>query len=193
MLIKMLLIFSKVVILLFIALAQMSVLPQLFHPQHFYYERNVVPTARMVKLAAEAKVKKFVILGSYTAYFALKLFPDLDLMNQGYPSTRVMQELVSINEGSLHGIDVCVLRLPYIFGVNRETENVPLWAMYLDWIKKCTKSRCVIFPRRFYCSSDKFTSCRSSIRCSQKMVNMVVNIILMVVLFVIQNFMGNIL
>lgn len=102
----------------------------------FYYERNVLPTVRMVKLAAAAGIKKFVILGSYTAYFALNLFPELHLMEQGYPQTRVLQELVSINEGTRFGVDVCVLRLPYIFGCNKTTSNVPLWAMYREWIKQ---------------------------------------------------------
>lgn len=93
----------------------------------FFYEANVLPTQRLARLARIAGVKKFVVYGSYFAHFAEK-WPDLDLRNQPYPRTRLLQEDVAILEGEGE-MDVMILRLPYIFGTM--PGRTPLWSMFL--------------------------------------------------------------
>lgn len=98
----------------------------------FFYEKNVLPTQRIARLAKAAGVEKFIVYGSYTAYFAEK-WPDLDYRTvNGYPRTRLLQEEVAYLEGG-GGMDVMVLRLPYIFGTMPGV--MPLWKMFVDQIK----------------------------------------------------------
>lgn len=97
----------------------------------YFYEENVLPTQRFARLARQAGIKKFVIYGSYFAYFAEKM-PDLKLSTeQAYPRTRLLQEEVAIMEGE-ESMDVTVLRLPYIFGTMPGRK--PLWEMFLPQI-----------------------------------------------------------
>lgn len=98
---------------------------------HFFYEQNVLPTQRMVHLAREAGVKKFVIYGSYFSEFAEKK-PDTGLWHQPYPNTRLLQEQVAFAAGE-GAMDVMSLRLPYIFGTL--PGRMPLWKMFSDAIK----------------------------------------------------------
>lgn len=98
----------------------------------FFYEKNVIPTQRIARLAKKAGVEKFIVYGSYTAYFAEK-WPDLNYRTvNGYPRTRLLQEEVAYLEGG-KGMDVMVLRLPYIFGTMPGV--MPLWKMFIDQIK----------------------------------------------------------
>lgn len=98
----------------------------------FFYEKNVLPTQRVTRLAKKAGVEKLIVYGSYTAYFA-EQWPDLQYRTvNGYPRTRLLQEEVAYLEGG-KGMDVMVLRLPYIFGAMPGV--MPLWKMFVDQLK----------------------------------------------------------
>ena len=100
--------------------------------KHFFYEANVLPTQRLVRLSREAGVKKFVVYTSYFAHFAEK-WTDLDLAKgQAYPRTRLLQEEIAFLEGE-GAMTVTALRLPYIFGTMPGRD--PLWTMFLPYIK----------------------------------------------------------
>lgn len=94
----------------------------------FFYEVNVLPTQRMVRLAKAAGVKNFVVYGSYFAEWAERL-PEYELRKQAYPNTRLLQEQVAFAEGE-GSMKVCGLRLPYIFGTMPGRE--PLWKVFVD-------------------------------------------------------------
>lgn len=97
----------------------------------FFYEENVLPTQRFARLAREAGVKKFVVYGSYFSHFA-EQWAELNLREQAYPRTRLLQEEVAMMEGE--GVmDVMSLRLPYIFGTMPGRK--PLWEMFLPQIQ----------------------------------------------------------
>lgn len=98
----------------------------------FFYEKNVLPTQRMARLAKQAGVEKFILYGSYTAHFG-ELWPELHYRTvNGYPRTRLLQEEVAYLEGGC-GMDVMTLRLPYIFGTMDGV--MPLWKMFVDQLK----------------------------------------------------------
>ncbi|MGJ8729482.1 NAD-dependent epimerase/dehydratase family protein [Listeria aquatica] len=97
----------------------------------FFYEANVLPTQRLVRLAKEAGVQNFVVFGSYFAEFAERL-PETLLKDQPYPNTRLLQEQVAFAEGE-GSMNVSSLRLPYIFGTM--PGRIPLWKMFTDQIK----------------------------------------------------------
>lgn len=98
----------------------------------YFYEQNVLPTARVARLARAAGVKKFVLYGSYTAEFA-ELWPELGYRTRnGYPRTRLLQEEVAELEGAAD-MDVMTLRLPYIFGTM--PGRLPLWQMFIDIVR----------------------------------------------------------
>lgn len=97
----------------------------------FYYEANVIPTQRMVHLAGIAGLKKFVVFGSYFSEMAER-YPDTDLKDSPYINTRLLQEQLAFAEGE-GKIDVCGLRLPYIFGTMEN--RMPLWKMFVDRIR----------------------------------------------------------
>lgn len=97
----------------------------------FFYKENVIPTQRMARLARKAGVKRFVIYGSYFSHFA-EQWTDLNLKQQAYPRTRLLQEEIAILEGEGE-MDVMSLRLPYIFGTMPGRK--PLWEMFLPQIK----------------------------------------------------------
>lgn len=94
----------------------------------FYYEANVLPTQRLVRLAKQAGVKNFVVFGSYFTEFAERL-PQYHLRDQAYPNTRLLQEQIAFAEGE-GSMKVSSLRLPYIFGTM--PGRMPLWKMFVD-------------------------------------------------------------
>ena len=99
--------------------------------KRFYYEANVLPTQRMVRLACQAGLKKFVVFGSYFAEMAER-YPETGLKDSPYINTRLLQEQVAFAEGE-GKMEVCGLRLPYIFGTMKE--RMPLWQMFVDRIR----------------------------------------------------------
>lgn len=98
----------------------------------FFYEANVRPTQRLARLSRKAGVKSFVIFGSYFLEFAER-WPEFNLVEQGYPATRLLQEQIAFAEGE-GAMVVTSLRLPYIFGTM--PGRMPLWKMFTDQIKE---------------------------------------------------------
>ena len=100
----------------------------------FFYEKNVLPTQRLARLAKEAGVKNFVVFGSYTAEFGENNaeLREHNYLKEPYVETRLLQEKLAMygGEGSMN---VSVLRLPYIFG-NMEGK-IPLWSMFVDMLR----------------------------------------------------------
>lgn len=100
----------------------------------FFYDKNVVPTERIARLAREAGVRNFVLFGSYTAEFGEKN-EDLRAHNyhkEAYVETRLLQEQLAMYAGETT-MNVSVLRLPYIFGTMEG--KVPLWSMFVDMVR----------------------------------------------------------
>ena len=100
----------------------------------FFYEKNVLPTQRLSRLAKEAGVKNFVVFGSYTAEFGEnnEELREHNYHKEPYVETRLLQEKLAMyaGEGSMN---VSVLRLPYIFGTMEG--KVPLWSMFVDMLR----------------------------------------------------------
>ena len=97
----------------------------------YFYQANVLPTQRLVRLARQNGVKRFVIYGSYFSELAQR-WPETHLIDQGYPKTRILQEDIAFAEGE-GAMVVTSLRLPYIFGTM--PGRMPLWKMFTDQIK----------------------------------------------------------
>lgn len=97
----------------------------------FFYENNVLPTQRLARLSRKMGVESFVIFGSYFSEFA-EGWPEMGLMDQAYPATRLLQEQIAFAEGEGE-MRVTSLRLPYIFGTM--PGRMPLWKMFTDQIK----------------------------------------------------------
>jgi len=90
----------------------------------FFYSHNVATTARVAQISRQAGVRRFVILGSYFAYFH-RLWPHLELTrHHPYIRSRVEQSLAALEAGG-EEIAVMTLELPYIFGVM--PGRMPLW------------------------------------------------------------------
>ena len=100
----------------------------------FFYDTNVLPTARIARLAKEAGVRNFVLFGSYTSEFA-ENNEDLRAHNyqaEPYVETRLLQEKAAMYAGE-GAMNVSVLRLPYIFGTM--PGKVPMTSMYVDMLR----------------------------------------------------------
>ncbi|REB05515.1 NAD-dependent epimerase/dehydratase family protein [Sporosarcina sp. BI001-red] len=97
----------------------------------FYYENNVLPTQRLARLARKSGIKKFVIFGSYHTETA-DMWTDLNLQEQPYVKTRLLQEEMAFMEGE-GGMDVMSLRLPYIFGTM--PHRTPLWKSFFPRVQ----------------------------------------------------------
>lgn len=100
----------------------------------FFYEKNVLPTQKLARLAKEAGVKNFVVFGSYTAEFGENNaeLREYNYHKEPYVETRLLQEKLAMygGEGSMN---VSVLRLPYIFGTMEG--KIPLWSMFVDMLR----------------------------------------------------------
>ncbi|MGN7409077.1 NAD(P)H-binding protein [Sporosarcina sp. SAFN-010] len=97
----------------------------------FYYEKNVLPTQRFARLARIAGVQKFLIFGSYHTETA-GMWNDLNLQEQPYVKTRLLQEEVAFMEGE-GSMEVMSLRLPYIFGTM--PHRTPLWKSFFPRVQ----------------------------------------------------------
>ena len=99
----------------------------------FYYQRNIIPLKRLLKIAKEMKLKSAVICGSYFTYLD-RLWENLYLYeNHPYIRSRVDQT----NEAfSFYDKDfaVTMLELPYIFGVQEGRK--PVWVFLVEMIQK---------------------------------------------------------
>lgn len=100
----------------------------------FFYDTNVLATARIARLAKEAEVKSFVLFASYTSEFAEnnEELRKHNYQEEAYVETRLLQEKAAMyaGEGSMN---VSVLRLPYIFGTM--PGKVPMTSMYVDMLR----------------------------------------------------------
>ena len=100
----------------------------------FFYDTNVLATARIARLAKEAGVRNFVLFGSYTSEFAEEndYLRENNYQQEAYVETRLLQEKAAMyaGEGSMN---VSVLRLPYIFGTMQG--KVPTTSMYVDMLR----------------------------------------------------------
>lgn len=102
-----------------------------------YVKYNIEPVKRILKIAQEEGVKKSVILGSYFSYFA-KEHPELKLYEKNpYIRSRIDQENAAF-EYSKDGMDVMILELPYIFGVQKGRK--PVWTIILEQILNMGKN-----------------------------------------------------
>lgn len=107
-----------------------------------YYKYNVVPMARLLKIAKNCGVKKAVILGSYFCYFA-KLWPQKRLCDKHpYIRSRIDQENVALSFND-DNFEVCILELPYIFGAQEGRK--PVWMFIVDILLKMKKT--VYYPK----------------------------------------------
>ncbi|NCB48532.1 MAG: NAD-dependent epimerase/dehydratase family protein [Clostridia bacterium] len=99
-------------------------------PVYDYFKKyNIDPVKRLLSLCKEMGIKKCVILGSYFSHFA-KTMPKLDLYNKHpYIKSRIDQENVAFSFSDKK-MEVMVLELPYIFGV--QNGRKPVWQFFID-------------------------------------------------------------
>lgn len=99
----------------------------------FYYQRNVYPLKRLLKLAKEMKLTKAVICGSYFTYLD-RNWENLYLYEtHPYIKSRVDQTNEAFSFGD-KDFAVSVLELPYIFGT--QPGRKPVWVFLVEQIKK---------------------------------------------------------
>lgn len=90
----------------------------------FFRRHNVESTHRLAELARQSGVQRFIILGSYFAYFH-RIWPHLELTRyHPYIRSRVEQTAAAQAAGGAQ-MAVITLELPYIFGVM--PGRTPLW------------------------------------------------------------------
>ena len=100
----------------------------------FFYDKNVLPTQRLARLAKKANVKNFVVFGSYTSQLAetnIELISH-DYDKEPYVETRLLQEKLAMYEGE-GSMNVSILRLPYVFGTMEG--KVPIYSMFVDMLR----------------------------------------------------------
>ena len=97
----------------------------------FFYKANVESTARLLRLARQAGVKKAVVFSSYFVYFARK-WPEMKL-GERHPYIRSrLAQIDAANQAAGDQLSVSFLLLPYIFGVF--PGKVPLWKPLVDYV-----------------------------------------------------------
>jgi dihydroflavonol-4-reductase len=97
-----------------------------------FHHANVETPERLFKLAAQAGVKRGVVLGSYFAHFD-RCWPELKLSEyHPYIRSRVEQEKALL---SIPGMQTCILELPYIFGSMPIQGWKPLWTPLVSYIR----------------------------------------------------------
>ena len=98
----------------------------------FFYEENVKPCVRLVKLACESGVKRGVLLSSYFAFFD-RLWPH-KRMFEHHPYIRSRKEQAEQSfRVAKRDFTLMVLELPYIFGAM--PGRLPLWAPIIKYIR----------------------------------------------------------
>ena len=83
----------------------------------FFYERNVLPTGRVARLAKKAGIRSLLLLGDYKTEFAEnnEILRKNDLYKEPYIRTRFMQEAIAFFEGEPL-MNVSILRPGVIIG-----------------------------------------------------------------------------
>ncbi len=108
----------------------------------FFHERLVLACGRVVAAARAAGVRRCTVLGSYFAHFD-RLWPHKQLAaHHPYIRCRIEQAERVMREGR-GTMAVCVLELPYIFGVMPGRE--PLWKQVL--LDPLLRMPLVVYPR----------------------------------------------
>lgn len=99
-----------------------------------YDKYNVQPVKHLLALAKQAGVHSAVILGSYFTY-AHRLHPEWESdKHHPYIKARIAQQEVALSYAADGQMNVAVLELPYIFGVQHGRE--PVWTILLEQIVK---------------------------------------------------------
>ena len=97
-----------------------------------YRKYNIDPVKRLLGLCRECGVKHAVILGSYFSY-AAKKWPEKTLTTyHPYIRSRIDQENVAMSFAG-DDLDVAVLELPYIFGI--QPGRKPVWVFLVEYIR----------------------------------------------------------
>ena len=108
----------------------------------FFYQGNVVPTRRVVRLARQAGVKHMVIFSSYFVVLN-RMWPELKMAEvHPYVRSRVAQ-IEAAKEEAGSTLSVSFLLLPYIFGST--PGRVPLWKPVIRYLKSALPV--VFYPR----------------------------------------------
>jgi dihydroflavonol-4-reductase len=98
-----------------------------------YNRYNIQPVNRLLSLAKQTSIKSAVILGSYFSYFHRK-YPKWKLQeNHPYIASRIKQAEVALSHAT-DSMNVAVLEMPYIFGVQSGRE--PVWTILVKQILK---------------------------------------------------------
>ncbi|WP_311481569.1 NAD(P)-dependent oxidoreductase [uncultured Anaerococcus sp.] len=98
----------------------------------FFYERNVLPTGRVARLARRAGIKNFLLLGDYKTQIAEKneILRKNSYHKEPYIQTRLMQELIATFEGEPL-MNVSILRPGLIIG----KANKSILEAHIDLVK----------------------------------------------------------
>ena len=104
-----------------------------------FYDYNIAPLERLLKLAKEAQMKHAIIFGSYFSYFD-RVWKDLDLYNNHpYIRSRVDQANMALSFAD-QNFSVSVLELPYIFGAQKGRK--PVWVFLVKQIRRMKLFTC---------------------------------------------------
>ncbi|WP_311530977.1 NAD(P)-dependent oxidoreductase [uncultured Anaerococcus sp.] len=101
----------------------------------FFYERNVLPTGRIARLAKKAGIRNFLLLGDYRSEIAEKnqILRKNNYHHEPYIETRLMQESIAIFEGD--GLmNVSILRPGLIVGKSNKNSL----AAHIDLVRANT-------------------------------------------------------
>lgn len=102
----------------------------------FFYERNVLPTGRVARLARRAGIKNFLLLGDYKTEIAEKnqILRENGYHKEAYIQTRFMQEAIANFEGEPL-MNVSVLRPGVLIG----KANKSVLEAHIDLVKANTQ------------------------------------------------------
>jgi len=103
------------------------------HPIYDLYDKyNIQPVIRLLGLAKQSGVQSAVVLGSYFTY-AQRLYPHWQLdKHHPYIAARIHQMEAALKYAEDGTMNVAVLELPYIFGV--QPGRQPVWTILLEQI-----------------------------------------------------------
>ncbi|MBN2540023.1 MAG: NAD(P)-dependent oxidoreductase [Bacilli bacterium] len=97
-----------------------------------YYQYNIAPLKRFLRLAKYTGIKQIMILGSYFSYFD-RLWSNLHLSDDPpYIRSRIEQSKLAMSYSD--SMIVSVLELPYIFGAQKGRE--PVWTFLVKQLQK---------------------------------------------------------
>lgn len=110
----------------------------------YYRKYNIEPLERIFPLCKKCGVKRAVVLGSYFSYLS-KQRPDMQFEKKNkYFKSRLMQEELCESFAD-DNFSVCVLELPYIFGV--QPGRKPVWTILIEQIAFMDKWGFTMYPK----------------------------------------------